>query len=71
DVIHEPIRYPISIIEWWYLLNGAGFKSLLDQLDNKRLERFKKDHLAEIQGLSGATTIELNADSLYTVVTFN
>ncbi|WP_316368627.1 class I SAM-dependent methyltransferase [Candidatus Thiodiazotropha sp. CDECU1] len=70
DVIHEPIRYPISINDWWALLNSAGFKSLLDKLDKKSLERFKQEHLAEIQALSDDPGLELNADTLYAVVTF-
>ncbi|MCU7922786.1 MAG: class I SAM-dependent methyltransferase [Candidatus Thiodiazotropha sp. (ex Dulcina madagascariensis)] len=68
DVIHEPIRYPISIAEWWSLLNSAGFKSLLDQLDERQLERFKKAHLMEVKELSDGATVELNADTLFGVV---
>lgn len=68
DVVHQPIRYPITIDEWWSLLNSAGFKSLLDQLDEDQLERFKQAHLDEIEALSGGATFELNADTLFGVV---
>ncbi len=68
DVIHEPIRYTISVADWWSLLNNAGFKSLLDQLDERQLEQFKQDHLMEIEGLSDENGIELIADTMFGVV---
>jgi ubiquinone/menaquinone biosynthesis C-methylase UbiE len=68
DVIHEPIRYTISVADWWSLLNSAGFKSLLDQLDERQLEKFKQDHLMEIQGLSKENGIDLIADTMFGVV---
>ena len=67
-VIHEQIRYPISIEAWWSLLNSAGFKSLIDQLDEQQLARFKSDHLMDIEGVSTGSFLELNADSLFGVV---
>jgi ubiquinone/menaquinone biosynthesis C-methylase UbiE len=69
NVIREPIRYPISIDGWWSLLNSAGFKSLLDTLDPQQLECFKQAHLEEIKELSDDVTIELNADTLFSMVT--
>jgi ubiquinone/menaquinone biosynthesis C-methylase UbiE len=68
DVIHEPIRYPISIDQWWSLLNSNGFKSLLDQLHPQQLGSFKQVHLEEIRELSDGASLELNADSLFSVV---
>jgi ubiquinone/menaquinone biosynthesis C-methylase UbiE len=68
DVIHEPIRYSISIDQWWSLLNSAGFKSLLDQLHPQQLKSFKQIHLEEIRELSNGASLELNADSLFGVV---
>jgi ubiquinone/menaquinone biosynthesis C-methylase UbiE len=70
DVIHEPIRYPISIDQWWSFLNSNGFKSLLEQLNPQQLESFKQAHLDEIAGLSENSVLELNADSLYGVVSY-
>jgi uncharacterized membrane protein YheB (UPF0754 family) len=55
---------------WWSLLNSAGFKSLLDQLNQQQLECFKQAHLQDIQGLSDDATIELNTDTLFSVVSF-
>jgi ubiquinone/menaquinone biosynthesis C-methylase UbiE len=68
DVIHEPIRYPITIAEWWSLLNSSNFRSLLDELNPQQLERFKQAHLKETQELSDDATIELNADTFFTLV---
>jgi ubiquinone/menaquinone biosynthesis C-methylase UbiE len=68
DVIHVPIRYSIKTAEWWSLLNSAGFKSLLDKLDERQLQRFKEEHLNEIQALSENGPMELNTDSLFGVV---
>ena len=42
-----PIRYQMTIDDWWAMLNNAGYKSLLDQLNPQALTQFKKDHLAE------------------------
>ncbi|MEJ2611612.1 MAG: methyltransferase domain-containing protein [Candidatus Thiodiazotropha sp.] len=69
DVNHEPIRYPISIDQWWSLLNSNGFKSLLDQLHPQQLDSFKQAHLEEVRGLTDGANLELNADSLFASVT--
>jgi ubiquinone/menaquinone biosynthesis C-methylase UbiE len=68
DIFHEPIRYPLGINEWWSLVNSAGFKSLLDELDQQQLRRFKQTHLKDIEELSEDAAIELNADTLISVV---
>ncbi|MCG7985494.1 MAG: class I SAM-dependent methyltransferase [Candidatus Thiodiazotropha lotti] len=69
EIIEEPIRYPVSVDEWWGLLNSAGYKSLLDQLKPEQLEAFKKDHTAEVTTISDNGTIELNTDTLFCRVT--
>ena len=67
-VEHHPIRYSITTSEWWSLLNNAGYKSLLDQLNCEQLIHFKQEHLAEIEAISIDGVIELNADTLFGVV---
>ena len=67
-VVHQPIRYSVTINEWWSLLNNAGYKSLLDQLNHEQLRRFKNDHLKEIEEVSTEGSIELNADTLFAIV---
>lgn len=68
EVIHYPIRYKITVNEWWSLLNNAAYKSLLDQLDYEQLQAFKDEHIGEIEELSMGGLIELNADTLFGVV---
>lgn len=68
DVELYPIRYSITISEWWSLLNNAGYKSLLDQLNAEQLIRFKKEHLDEIESISVDGVIELNTDTLFGIV---
>jgi hypothetical protein len=68
NVIHTQIRYPISIDEWWTLLNSAGFKMLIDQLSTQQSEELKERHLGELQEFSNGGNIELNVDSLHGVV---
>ncbi len=67
-VVHYPIRYPITISEWWSLLNNAGYKSLLDQLSHKQLTQFKQEHLSEIEAITVDGVLELNTDTLFGVV---
>jgi ubiquinone/menaquinone biosynthesis C-methylase UbiE len=69
EIVEQPIRYPITVDEWWNLLNSAGYKSLLDRLTPDQLAEFKTDHLAEIATLSNSGTIELNTDTLFCIVT--
>lgn len=67
-VEHYPIRYSITVNEWWSLLNNAGYKSLLDQLSHEQLLLFKQEHLAEIESGSDNGVIALNADTLFGIV---
>ena len=69
EIIEQPIRYPISVDDWWGLLNSAAYKSLLDQLTPEQLEAFKRDHTADIAAISDNGTIELNTDTLFCKVT--
>jgi ubiquinone/menaquinone biosynthesis C-methylase UbiE len=68
NIVYFPIRYPISVCDWWSLLNNAGYKSLLNQLSSEQVQKFKEDHLIEIEALSTEGVIELNADTLFGIV---
>jgi ubiquinone/menaquinone biosynthesis C-methylase UbiE len=65
---HHPIRYSITTSEWWSLLNNAGYKSLLDQLNSEQLARFKREHLSDIESVSSDDTLTLNTDTLFGMV---
>jgi len=53
--------------EWWDVLWYAGFRGLLNQLKGPDLERFKAEHLGEIQALATAEGIWFDVDVLITV----
>ncbi len=51
--------------EWWDMLWYAGFRGLINQLEPQAMERFKKEHLAEIQNLATDKGIWLDVKVLY------
>ncbi|MCG7898262.1 MAG: class I SAM-dependent methyltransferase [Candidatus Thiodiazotropha weberae] len=69
EIVEYPIRYPISVDDWWGLLNSAAYRSMLDQLQPDQLAAFKRDHTAEVAEISNNGTVELNADTLFCKVT--
>lgn len=53
--------------EWWDVIWYAGFRGLVNQLSPADMEKFKQEHLAEIQKLATDEGIWLNVEVLYTV----
>ncbi|MEQ6341392.1 MAG: class I SAM-dependent methyltransferase [Gammaproteobacteria bacterium] len=53
--------------EWWDVIWFAGFRGLVNLLSPSDMERFKKEHLTEVQELASGEGIWLNVDVLYTV----
>ncbi len=53
--------------EWWDLIWYAGFRALVNQLSPQQLEKFKAEHLAEIQKLATTEGIWLDVEVLYAV----
>ncbi len=68
EIKYCPIRYPITTMEWWSLLNNAGYKMLLDKLSKEKLIQFKKCHLKEIESIAVNGNLEFNADSYFALV---
>ena len=68
EVITHTLRYAISTDEWWKLLNSAGYKALLDQIKAHEKEEFKERHMEEVKNAADEGMVELNADSLYTII---
>lgn len=62
------IAYKITINQWWELLNSAGYKSLLNRLNEEELKTFKINHLKEIENLSQDTKIILKVNTLVTTL---
>lgn len=51
--------------EWWELVWNAGFRGAVGQVPPQYLEKFRQEHLAEIQALATAEGIWLNVEVLY------
>ena len=65
---HFQIRYPLSIDEWWSLLNSTGYEGLLSQL-NENYDNFKDDYIKNLSRVTNNSEIAHNADTLFTIVT--
>lgn len=52
--------------EWWDVVWNAGFRNQVSQLSTEDLERFRDEHLAEVETLRTKEGIWLNVDVLYT-----
>lgn len=55
--------------EWWNIVWYAGFRRLVSQLSPENLEKFKKEHLKEIEAIAVKEGIWLNVEVLYTIGT--
>ncbi len=55
--------------EWWYIIWNGGFRGLVSQLSPQDLERFKNEHLKEIEDLSSDKGIWLEMNILFTMGT--
>jgi ubiquinone/menaquinone biosynthesis C-methylase UbiE len=53
--------------DWWYIVWNAGFRGLVNQLSQNDLEKFKREHLAEVEELKTDQGIWLEISTLYTV----
>lgn len=51
--------------EWWDVIWYAGFRSLVNQIDPQMMEKFKQEHLAEVQNLATDKGIWLDVKVLY------
>lgn len=51
--------------EWWRIVWYAGFRGLVAQLSDADLERFKREHLAEIAALQTPQGIPLRVSALF------
>jgi ubiquinone/menaquinone biosynthesis C-methylase UbiE len=61
--------YLKSADEWWHIIWNGGFRGLVNQLEPDALERFQKEHSAEIQAVASEQGIWLEMGVLYTVGT--
>lgn len=63
----KDVGYPLAAAEeWWEIVWNAGFRRLVNQLPATLLERFKAEHLQEIEALRGDQGIRLDVGVLFT-----
>ena len=66
----EDVSYQVEGVEqWWALLWNAGYRGLLNQLSEKQLTHFKKEHLAEIAQHISNGKLLITVKTLYGVGT--
>lgn len=63
-----PIRYPLSLDEWWGMLNNAGYRALINQLDPELLPEFRQRLVGQARELAGGDTLQFNVDTLFTII---
>jgi ubiquinone/menaquinone biosynthesis C-methylase UbiE len=65
-VYHRDVGYFLKDAEeWWSVIWYAGFRGLVAQLDEEKLERFRQEHLEEIAALATPQGIPLNVKVLF------
>jgi len=55
--------------EWWDIVWNAGYRRLVGQLSPADQERFKREHLQEVEGLKTGDGIRLDVGVLYAIGT--
>ena len=64
------VGYYVDCAErWWDVIWNAGFRRLVSQLPQDDIERFKREHLKEIEALTTKDGIWLDVGVLYTLGT--
>lgn len=61
--------YLKDVDEWWDIIWNAGYRRLVNQLSPDELEKFKEEHLKEIERFSSNEGIRLEVIVLYTIGT--
>ena len=69
-IVKKDIGYYLkSAEEWWSVIWNAGFRAYLGGLSLSDLDKFRKEHLEEIEKLFAENRIWLNVKVLYTIGT--
>jgi len=67
-VFKEDLGYYLKDADqWWEILWNAGFRGLIEQLSEDRRERFKAEHLKEVDALVEASGLWLEVGVLYSI----
>lgn len=66
-VTRKNVGYHLDSAEqWWDVVWNAGFRRMVSQLSTKEKERFKREHLDEVETLRTGDGIWLDVDVLFT-----
>ena len=66
QIITEQLGYHLnSPDDWWEIIYSSGFRGYLEQLDSKQQERFRIEHLGEIQSLISNKGLWLDVETLF------
>lgn len=68
EIQEVKISNNITVEKWWDILNSAGYKAMLNQLNNKQLNEFKIKHFEDINKLCTNKMINLQTNTLITKV---
>ncbi|RXK02641.1 hypothetical protein CRV02_04185 [Arcobacter sp. CECT 8989] len=68
ETVQNDILKRITANQWWDILNSAGYKGMINQLNEEQLEKFKKEHLDDISKLGKDGLITLSTNTLITTV---
>ena len=68
QVFAEQLGYPLNdAAEWWDVVWNSGFRGPVSQLSPEQLEQFKREHLAEVEGLRTSKGIWLDIASIFAI----
>jgi ubiquinone/menaquinone biosynthesis C-methylase UbiE len=66
DVVSEQFGFHLkSAMEWWEVVWNAGFRGMVDQVPEDKLDQFREEHLAEVEQLRSENGIWLDAEVLF------
>jgi len=67
DIKDIDISYPLKVESLWKLFNSAGYKGLVNQLEDN-YTNFKKEYLAYLNNVAKDNHVTLNANSYITIL---
>ncbi len=67
EIKNIDIKFPMSINEWWDLLNSTGYQGLLNQLESN-YSKFEKEYIEHLKSISNNNNIKYNANSFISIL---
>jgi len=68
SVHHEPLGYQMTSSQmWWDVVWNAGWRSLLNQMDDEEMAQFKQVHMQEIEQVIGDEGVWFNTEVLIAI----